>query len=97
MGCSLGYFKLDSVVPTAFNHALITLAIGVMISGIAYSIYRTFTLFNELEQLNIWKTIISMVVAVAPIIFFHRWIEFMATLSAGELKKIASILAGSPD
>lgn len=95
--CSLGYLSLDSVVPTVFNHALITLAIGLMILGIVYSVYRIYALFHKLEQLVLWKTLMAMAIAVAPIIYLHRRIEFMATLFSGELKKVASILTGSSD
>jgi len=97
VNCSLSYLTLDSVVPTAFNHALVSLAISMLILGIAYCGYRSYAMFLELEQLSHQKTIIAMCIAVVPLIALHRWIEFMARLFARELRAIAGILTGSSD
>ena len=93
--CSLGYFTLDAIVPTAFNRALITLAIGAMLFAIGFCVYRVFILFSQVEHLNFAKTVSAMIIACLPLILLHSWLGFLARLFSGQLRKIAGILTGS--
>jgi hypothetical protein len=95
--CNLGPFRLycENLVPTTLNRILLSSAYLVLISGAAYSLYRAFVFFRELERLTAWKTLTAMGVAGAIIYSIQGQLGFYARLFSGQLDKVLKILSGS--